>query len=120
MLQDGNYTDFVVGERRQFALEFGYDRTKRLVRTTSHTQPRSRSASRHAWYDVVGQLVRSSAEPMAEGFVLDVGLMAYTGWMVLDDLSPPEAQTWLVGEITLTSTTSRTWTSSRRSPGCRR
>ena len=39
VLQDGNYTDFATGERRQFALEFGYSRAARLQLTTSATEP---------------------------------------------------------------------------------
>jgi hypothetical protein len=52
-------------------------------------------------YDVTGQLLRSATEPMADAFVLDVGLRAYKQWMVLDDLAPPGTGAWLTGEISL-------------------
>lgn len=34
-------------------------------------------------------------------FVLDFGLLAYSRWMVLDDLEPPRAGVWLRGAIGL-------------------
>lgn len=35
VLRDGNYTDFAVGQVRQFALEFGYDPHDRLRPTAT-------------------------------------------------------------------------------------
>ncbi len=100
VLQDGNYTDFAVGQQRQFALEFGYARSARLQ--VSETSERSvRYAQRGDWYAVRGELLRDSPEPHGQGFVLDFGLKAYDNWIVLDDLEPPSAGTWLEGEITL-------------------
>ena len=100
VLQDGNYTDFVTGERRQFALEFAYSRTQRL-RTPAEASRRCRYSGRDVSYDVTGQLVRAASEPMQDAFVLDFGLVAYTEWMVLDDLEPPQVGDWLAGEISL-------------------
>ena len=101
VLQDGNYTDFVTGERRQFALELGYSRTGRL-RTPAEGSPRRCGYSgRDVSYQVTGQLLRSASEPMEDAFVLDFGLRAYIEWMVLDDLEPPRTGDWLTGEITL-------------------
>jgi hypothetical protein len=100
VLQDGNYTDFVAGERRQFALELGYSRAERL-RTPADEARRCRYSGRDVSYDVTGQLVRAASEPMVDAFVLDFGLGAYTEWMVLDDLEPPKAGDWLTGRISL-------------------
>ncbi|GEP36631.1 hypothetical protein NPS01_02940 [Nocardioides psychrotolerans] len=102
VIQDGNYTDVAVGERRQFALELGYRRAARLAVPPDHERtPRCVHTGRGTSYDVVGELLRSFPEPRGGAFVLDVGLLAYTQWMVLDDLAPPVAGTWLTGEIHL-------------------
>ncbi|HEX4976346.1 MAG TPA: hypothetical protein VFV40_00635 [Nocardioides sp.] len=101
VLQDGNYTDFVAGERRQFALELGYDRSARLQRSPGSPTAACRHSGRDATYDVVGRLLRSVPEPGNDAFVLDFGLRAYAPWMVLDDLRPPGAGEWLAGQISL-------------------
>ena len=101
VLQDGNYTDFFTGQRRQFALEFGYSRARRLEATTHEEGSRCRHSGRGARYEVTGQLLRGVTEPMNDAFVLDFGLRAYKHWMVLDDLEPPKAGDWLTGEIHL-------------------
>ena len=101
VLQDGNYTDFVTGERRQFALEFGYRRDRRLRRGGTTVSPSCRYTGREITYEVSGELIRSSVEPHAEGFVLDFGLRAYSNWAVLDDLEPPVAGDWLTGKVRL-------------------
>lgn len=101
VIQDGNYTDFVTGERRQFALELGYDRSRRLAPPTSDPVPRCRYSGRDIRYDVTGQLVRAATEPMSDAFVLDFGLRAYAQWIVLDDLEPPHEGDWLAGQIHL-------------------
>jgi hypothetical protein len=101
VLQDGNYTDFVTGDRRQFALEFGYRRDRRLQRLPSPGSSSLRYTGHGQTYEVTGQLVRASAEPQGDAFVLDFGLRAYASWMVLDDLEPPAAGDWLSGEVHL-------------------
>lgn len=101
VLQDGNYTDFVTGERRQFALEFGYARAARLQLSSRRSAPRCHFSGRSVTYEVVGQLLRGASEPMRDAFVLDFGLRAYAPWLVLDDLRPPAAGDWLTGEISL-------------------
>ena len=101
VLQDGNYTDFVTGERRQFALEFGYARAARLQLSSSRSAPRCHFSGRSVTYEVVGLLLRGASEPMRDAFVLDFGLRAYAPWLVLDDLQPPAAGDWLTGEISL-------------------
>lgn len=50
---------------------------------------------------MTGRLLRAAASPRDGAFVLDVGLLAYTQWLVLDDLEPPAAGTWLTGAISL-------------------
>ena len=102
VLQDGNYTDVVAGERRQFALELGYRRAARLAPAPDHERtPRCAHTGRGTAYDVCGEVLRSSTQPHGDAFVLDVGLQVYTQWMVLDDLQPPGAGDWLSGEISL-------------------
>ena len=102
VLQDGNYTDFVTGERRQFALEFGYSRAKRLEPSSIVTGPECRYSGHDSTYDMTGQLLRGAVEPFDDNaFVLDFGLRAYTNWMVLDDLEPPESGSWLTGSVHL-------------------
>lgn len=104
ILQDGNYTDVVAGERRQFALELGYRRAARLAPAPDpgHGRtPRCAHTGRGTSYDVCGELLRSATQPHDDAFVLDIGLQVYTQWMVLDDLEPPVAGAWLTGEIHL-------------------
>jgi hypothetical protein len=98
VLQDGNHADFATGERRQFALEWWYDRSQRLRPASG---PARCTAREDGSYDVTGRLLRAAAEPMSDAFVLDFGLRAYTQWMVLDDLQPPSAGAWLSGRIWL-------------------
>ncbi len=100
VLQDGNYTDFAVGQHRQFALELGYARSAPLQASESSERTVTYTG-RGSWYAVRGELLRDSPDPRGPGFVLDFGLRAYDKWIVLDDLQPPSAGTWLEGEITL-------------------
>ena len=100
VLQDGNYTDFAVGQVRQFALEFGYLRHDRL-RPTADAELLCEAVDDDAQYRVSADLVRSAREPMEDCFVLDFGLLAYNEWMVLDDLEPPTAGVRLSGAIYL-------------------
>lgn len=100
VLQDGNYTDFVTGERRQFALEFWWRRDHRLRPEPAATAPRCRHTGRDAWYDVTGTLQRVPDRRRTATYVLDVGVGAYHE-------SPDEhpGQTaddgWVTGEIGL-------------------
>lgn len=100
VLQDGNYTDFAVGETRQFALEFGYVRHERLQPTTG-PELSCEAVNDDALYRVRADLVRAAKEPMEDCFILDFGLLAYKEWMVLDDLEPPKAGSRLGGQIYL-------------------
>lgn len=100
VIQDGNYTDFAVGQTRQFALEFGHAPSNRLRPTTEATAS-CEAANEDALYRVTADLVRAAKEPMEDCFVIDFGLLAYTEWMVLDDLEPPRAGMRINGEISL-------------------
>ena len=100
VLQDGNYTDFATGHRRQFALELSYDRWQRLVPTPDRVA--SCRPSTGVRYQVTGELVHASGRWPGAAYVLDIGpLAAYATQLVLDDLEPPPRGTWLTGEIGL-------------------
>jgi hypothetical protein len=102
VLQDGNYTAFAVGQRRQFALEFHYDRNERLRPVDRPASRRCAYTGSDSLYDVTAHLKRDDVErTQRDAFVLDFGHPAYTRWMVLDDLEPPRASTWLRGPIRL-------------------
>jgi hypothetical protein len=100
VLQDGNYTDFAVGQVRQFALEFGYARHNRL-KATAEPELSCTAVDDDALYRVSADLVRAPRVPTDDCFVLDFGLFAYKDWMVLNDLEPPSAGLRLNGEIYL-------------------
>lgn len=100
VLQDGNYTDFAVGQVRQFALEFGYARDRRLQPTTRREQS-CEAVNDDGLYRVSADLVRAARQWREDCFVLDFGLLAYKQWMVLDDLEPPAAGLRLSGEVHL-------------------
>ena len=101
VMQDGNYTEFAVGQRRQFALEFHYHRNRRLVQIDDAQSRMCKYTGRVTDYDVTAHLLMD-AGPSREGFfLLDFGLRAYKRQMVLDDLEPPPAGTWLSGVIGL-------------------
>lgn len=100
ILQDGNYTDFNVGQTRQFALEFGYRRSRRLHVASDHRVDCTYTG-RDTTYAVAGELLQVAQEKVPSAFVLDFGLRAYDEHMVLDDLEPPPAGSWLEGEISL-------------------
>jgi hypothetical protein len=70
VIEDGNYDDFCVGERRRFALECWA--SSPLTRTGENATY-LREASRHS-YDVAGKLVFASAGV----WVIDCGLLAYS------------------------------------------
>lgn len=91
VLQDGNYTDFAVGERRRFALELGYRRDRRLRRDPAAAPPYCRFAGHGAWYDAAGRVVRVSSDPAAgrDAFVVDVGVLAFSHSLVFDGQEAP-------------------------------
>lgn len=70
IIEDGNYDDFSVGERRKFALEFWT--SSPLTRTTENATS-LREQSGHS-YDAAGRLVFASSGV----WVIDCGVLAYS------------------------------------------
>lgn len=102
VLQDGNYTDFAAGERRQFAVEFGYRRDRRPQRCASQAAPSCRHTGSGSSYEVTGQVIRASADPgPRDAFVVDFGIRAYSHWLKLDDLTSPAVGEWVHGALHL-------------------
>jgi hypothetical protein len=101
ILQDGNYTDFRTGERRQFALEFGYNRRQRLRRVPAIAEPHARYARRGTEYEVVGQLLQTAETWGEDPFVFDFGLRAYSSDLLVGDGEAPQEGDWLSGEVSL-------------------
>lgn len=101
VLQDGSYTDFAVGEIRQFAVEFGYSRHERLAVVDSSAPLGCEASGQDGDYRVTASVLRSDPEPTEGCCILDFGLLAYTEWIVLDDLQPPRVGTRLHGAISL-------------------
>lgn len=80
IIQDGNYADFSVGDRAEFALEFYADGDVELV-PDSHVHASHRHDDR---YDVVGRVVH-----VDEGcWVLDFGLLAFHEGVVPERVMP--------------------------------
>ncbi|MFZ2503317.1 MAG: hypothetical protein WAW88_11655 [Nocardioides sp.] len=101
ILQDGNYTDFVVGERRQFALEFGYARSNRL-KPCAPSQPHLTHAGRRTWYTMTGEVVADVPCDEDRAFVLECGLRIYKQYYLLTvDGGRPSVGQWLCGDILL-------------------
>lgn len=101
VLQDGNYTDVVVGQTREFALEFGYHRADRL-RECEERPPSISGSSEGGWYDVTATVVRAATEPGRDATVLDFGdVAAYTTWMITAEMTPPRVGSTLEGRVTL-------------------
>ncbi len=76
VIQDGNYPDFVVGERRAFALEF-FDRgTREPVRGLHEAAPGIRSAQLvgQARYEITAEVAYAGRDFV----LLDFGLLAYS------------------------------------------
>ena len=70
IIEDGNYSDFWVGERRKFALEFY---ASAPLKKSAENVMALRGQSRHS-YRVVGELVFTSDDV----FVVDCGVLAYS------------------------------------------
>lgn len=97
VVQDGNYTDFAVGEVRQFALEFypaGH------LKKSGRPERLHRLAELGNRYDVNGQVVRAASGVEGDASVIDFGLLAYNERSSLHG-GVVEAGDWLQGEIGL-------------------
>ena len=68
IIQDGNYSDFIVGQHAEFALEF-YSQTYRK----SDLQARSAKGLGAAKYDIIGEVIYLTSEV----WVLDFGICAF-------------------------------------------
>lgn len=103
VLQDGNHPDFVVGERRRFALELGYRRDRRLRRDPDPGPSYCRFTGHGAWYDAAGRVVRVSSDPAAgrDAFVVDVGVLAFAHSLVFDGQEAPAVGDACSGQIHL-------------------
>ena len=98
-LRDGSYSDFVSGDRRQFALEFWWRRDHRLRPAPSATS-RSRRSTGDRWYDVTGLLQRVPDRRQAATYVLDIGVRA-SCVDPYERLAQPVDDGWVSGEIGL-------------------
>jgi hypothetical protein len=93
IIQDGNYPDFVTGQRTDFAVEFAS--RSGLRRAEAHAVSlRWIAGSR---YQVTAQVVHD--EPHAQ--VLDLGILAYHFIGIEDPEHQSHVGAWLTGEINL-------------------
>lgn len=94
VVQDGNYPDFVTGQRTEFALEF--------ASRGGLTPLDGLHEARVKWiegshYEVTAQIVHD--EPNAQ--VIDFGILAYHFIGIEDPLHRPRTDAWVTGEINL-------------------
>ena len=109
VLQDGNYPEFRTGDRRQFALEFFYNRSRPLRPPHEATHYECRNLAPDALYEITGQVVHVTPEeeeeaddyPVRDIHVIDFGLRAYMAGMLTNKHVPPLNGEWLTGEISL-------------------
>ena len=94
IVQDGNYPDFVTGQRTGFALEFASRRGLRLLDGAQEVSVRWIEGSR---YEVTAQIVHD--KPNAQ--VLDFGILAYHFIGIEDPTHQPRIRAWVTGEINL-------------------
>src|SRR5215813_14286261 len=87
IIQDGNYADFTVGQKAQFALEF-YPYSL----TPSHSTSKSITHLKASRYNVCGQVVYKTKQV----WVLDMGFLAYQ-----EEKAPKYAteSSWVEGEV---------------------
>jgi hypothetical protein len=94
VVQDGNYPDFVTGQRTDFALEFASRDGLKLLDGERSVSVRWIEGSR---YEVTAQIVHD--KPNAQ--VLDFGILAYHFIGIEDPTHQPRMGAWLTGEINL-------------------
>jgi hypothetical protein len=90
IIQDGNYGDFQVGQRRAFALEFYAENELALLATEGNARYAHHGDTRYA---VVGKV----AHVASEWWVLDFGLPAYSS----RGPTAPALGSWLRGDVYL-------------------
>ncbi|QNN53749.1 hypothetical protein [Nocardioides mesophilus] len=94
IVQDGNYRDFVTGERAEFALEFASRGGLRLLEGVHRASVRWIEGSQ---YEVTAQIVHD--KPNAH--VLDLGVLAYHFIGIEDPMHQPRIGAWVTGEVNL-------------------
>jgi hypothetical protein len=94
IIQDGNYPDFVTGQRTDFALEFASRGGLRRLGGAHEVGVRWIAGSH---YEVTAQIVYD--EPNAQ--VLDFGLLAYHFIGIEDPDHQSQVGAWVTGEINL-------------------
>jgi hypothetical protein len=94
VVQDGNYPDFVTGQRTEFALEFADRGGLRPLDGADEARVRWIGGSH---YEVTAQIVHD--KPNAQ--VLDFGILAYHFIGIEDPTHQPRVGAWVTGEINL-------------------
>lgn len=94
VVQDGNYPDFVTGQRTDFALEFASRGGLKMLDEAQEVSVRWIEGSH---YEVTAQIVHD--KPNAQ--VLDFGILAYHFIGVEDPTHQPQIGAWVTGEINL-------------------
>lgn len=92
--QDGNYPDFITGQRTDFALEFA---SRGGLRRLDEAQEVGVQWIAGSHYEVTAQVVHD--EPNAQ--VLDFGILAYHFIGIEDPEHQSQVGAWVTGEITL-------------------
>lgn len=94
VVQDGNYPDFVTGQRTDFALEFASRGGLKMLEEAQEVSVRWIEGSH---YEVTAQIVHD--KPNAQ--VLDFGILAYHFIGIEDPTHQPQIGAWVTGEINL-------------------
>jgi hypothetical protein len=94
IIQDGNYPDFVTGQRTDFALEFA---SRGGLRRLDEAQAMGVRWIAGSQYEVTAQVVHD--EPNAQ--VLDFGILAYHFIGIEDPEHQSHVGAWVTGEINL-------------------
>lgn len=94
VVQDGNYPDFVTGQRTDFALEFASRGGLKMLDEAQEVSVRWIEGSH---YEVTAQIVHD--KPNAQ--VLDFGILAYHFIGIEDPTHQPQIGAWVTGEINL-------------------
>jgi hypothetical protein len=94
IIQDGNYPDFVTGQRADFALEFAARGGLTRLATAGEVGVRRLAGSR---YEVTARIVHDA--PNAQ--VLDFGILAYHFIGIEDPEHRSHVGAWVTGEINL-------------------
>lgn len=100
VLQDGNYTDFVTGETRQFALECSYDRGNRL-KGEAGAGIACRYTGSGTAYEVEAEVLRVNNQFREDAYVVDFGLRAYTCELLTKGMKSPRVGERVFGSLHL-------------------